>query len=50
MFIWNKISSLKCEIIWSLTHFSPTFNFYTPWKRQKTFVFFTFSGSVEMEN
>ena len=28
----------------SLTHFSPVSHFYTPWKRQKTFGFLTFSG------
>ena len=31
-----------------LTHFSPVSNFYTPWKRQKTKVFLTFSGVIEM--
>ena len=25
------------------------FQFYTPWKRQKTFGFLTFSGGIEME-
>ena len=25
------------------------FDFYTPWKRQKTFAFLTFSGGIEME-
>ena len=33
---------------WSLTHFSPVSHFYTPWKRQKTFGFLTFSGGIEM--
>ena len=28
-----------------LTHFSPIFHFYTPWKRQKIF-----SGGIEMEH
>ena len=32
----------------SLTHFSPVSHFYTPWKRQKTFGFLTFSGAIEM--
>ena len=32
-----------------LTHFfSPVSHFYTPWKRQKTFGFLTFSGGIEM--
>ena len=33
-----------------LTHLSPMFNFCTPWKRQKTKVFLTFSGGLEMEH
>ena len=32
----------------SLTHFSPVPHFYTPWKRQKTKGFLTFSGVIEM--
>ena len=32
----------------TLTHFSPVSHFYTPWKRQKTFGFLTFSGVTEM--
>ena len=31
-----------------LTHFSPVSHFYTPWKRQETFGFLTFSGGMEM--
>ena len=31
-----------------LTHFSPVSHFYTPWKRQKTKAFLTFSGGIEM--
>ena len=31
-----------------LTHFSPVLHFYTPWKRQKTKGFLTFSGGKEM--
>ena len=31
-----------------LTHFSPMSHFYTPWKRQKTIGFLTFSGGIEM--
>ena len=31
-----------------LTNFSPMSHFYTPWKRQKTYGFLTFSGGIEM--
>ena len=31
-----------------LTNFSPVSHFYTPWKRQKTKGFLTFSGGIEM--
>ena len=31
-----------------LTHFSPVSHFCTPWKRQKTFGFLTFSGGIEI--
>ena len=31
-----------------LTHFTPMFHFYTPWKCQKTRGFLTFSGGMEM--
>ena len=31
-----------------LTHFSPVFHFYTPWKRQKTKGFLTFSNVIKM--
>ena len=31
-----------------LTHFSRVSHFYTPWKRQKTKDFLTFSGGIEM--
>ena len=31
-----------------LNHFSPVSDFCTPWKRQKTFGFLTFSGGIEM--
>ena len=34
--------------IFILTHFSPLSHFYTPWKRQKTKGFLTFSGGIEM--
>ena len=33
-----------------LNHFSLMLNFYTPWKRQKTFGFLTFSGGIEMKH
>ena len=32
----------------TLTHFSPVWHFYTPWKRQKTKGFQTFLGGIEM--
>ena len=35
---------------WILTHFSPMFYFYTPWKRQKTFDFLTFSMVIDMKH
>ena len=41
------IMLLNCEI---LTHFSLMFNFSTPWKRQKTFSFLSFSGGTEIEH
>ena len=31
------------------TNFTPMFHFYISWIRQKTFVFLTFSGGVEMK-
>ena len=31
-----------------LTHFNLVSHFYTPWKRQKTFGFLTFSGGIEI--
>ena len=31
-----------------LTRFSPMLHFYTPWKREKTRVFLTFSEGTEM--
>ena len=31
-----------------LNHFSAVLHFYTPWKRQKTFGFLTFSWGMEM--
>ena len=37
------------RISW-ITHFSPKFHFYTPWKRQKTFGSLMFAGSIEMEH
>ena len=33
----------------TLTHITPMSHFYTPWKRQKTSGFLTFSGGIEME-
>ena len=31
-------------------HYSTVFHFYTPWKRQKSRGFLTFSGGIEMEH
>ena len=33
-----------------ITHFRPIFQFYTPWKRQKTLGFPTFLVGIEMEH
>ena len=56
----------KCKMLWwvrkfrtfsfkkrrphLLTHISPMFHFYTPWKCQKTFDFLIFSGGAEVEH
>ena len=42
-------SKTSCKSLMNiqLTHFSPVSNFFTPWKRQKTFGFLTFSGGIE---
>ena len=34
--------------MWTFIHFSSMSHFYTPWKRQKTIGFLTFSGGIEM--
>ena len=34
----------------TLTHFQPTFHFYTPRKYQKTYGFLMFSGGIEVEH
>ena len=49
------LSAILSRAHWStpemyLTHFSPIFHFYTPWKRQKTFDFVTYSGGIGMEH
>ena len=41
---------MNVPLIFHLTHLSPMFHFYTPWKRQKTFSFLTFSGVIELEH
>ena len=54
-FVW-MFSSKRCykrnkkihERSLRLTHFSPVSHFYTPWKRQKTKGFLTFSWGIEM--
>ena len=33
-----------------LTHPSPVFHFYTPWKCEKTFSFPTFSGDTDIDH
>ena len=35
-------------MLFKLTHFSPRPHFHTPWKRQKTYGFLTFSGGIKM--
>ena len=43
--------SIRCRTrTTDLTHFSPMFYFYTPWKRQKTFGFLRFPRGIEMEH
>ena len=37
-------------IVHLLNHFSLMSHFYTPSKRQNTFVFLTFSGGIQMEH
>ena len=46
--IWKVIHHILRPNGNTLTHFSPVSHFYTPWKRQKTFGFLTFSWSIEM--
>ena len=45
-----KKNALDTLNLMSLTHFSPMFHSYTPWKRQKNFGFLTISGGQEMEH
>ena len=48
--IAQKFISIKnITTLYYVTHFKPMFNFYTPWKLQKTWGFLTFSGGVEMK-
>ena len=47
----NRDTYIVCVIdlaFFVLNHFSQVSHFYTSWKRQKTFGFLTFSGSIEM--
>ena len=46
--IYQKENLIAIQKMYSLTHFSPVSHFYTPWKRQKTFCFLTFSGGIEI--
>ena len=56
MIIWHRYLTILKKIDFNinlmqkflLTHFSPVSHFYTPWKRQKTKGFLTFSGGIEM--
>ena len=42
---WILRKPQRClHAVMFLTHFSPVPHFYTPWKRQKTFVFWRFQG------
>ena len=45
LFLWKPNSDSLALV---LTHFSPVAHFYTPWKRQKTKGFLTFSRGIEM--
>ena len=42
------VDVVLAEINCNLAHFSLVSRFYTPWKRQKTKGFLTFSGGIEM--
>ena len=50
----ERIKQRKKEVmVWTFTflsHFSPIFQTYTSWKRQKTKGFLTFSAGIEMEH
>ena len=47
--IWSKnFSHIFVIKAVDLNHFSPKSYFYTPWKRQKTKGFLTFSGCIEV--
>ena len=50
-YLWIAKSQI-CSFLLSycLTYFNPMFHFCTPWKRQKSSCFPTFSGSIEMEH
>ena len=51
LFLRLKMMSLRRSItVYWLTQSSSVFHFYTPWKRQKTFGFLTFSGDIKIEN
>ena len=45
----SKFAEFICNFQF-LTHFSPEFHFYTPWKRKKTSHSLKFSGGMEMEH
>ena len=48
---WRNVR-FRSELNWNenltfLIHFNPMFHFYTPWKRQKTKGYLTFSGGMK---
>ena len=49
MLMFNR-DTREVNFVPNLTHFSPVFHFYTPWKRHKTFGFLMSSGDIEMEH
>ena len=48
-FVYFRCYGSKIKISMFLTYFSPMLQFYTPWKRQKTFGLVMFSEDREME-
>ena len=44
------VSDLRNERVKFSIHFTSMFDFFTPWKRQKTSDFLTFPGGIEMQH